>query len=77
MLYVLHATSIMFRNKMFFYSEELLTPRPTPMLEDHPLSTIRECLFNIFATTFRILRSQPEDAPYRGDSGPHNMEFYD
>jgi hypothetical protein len=31
-----------------FYGEEL-TPRPTPKLEDHPLSAIRDCLFNIFA----------------------------
>jgi hypothetical protein len=27
-----------FRNKVIFYGEELLAPRPTPKLEDHPLS---------------------------------------
>jgi len=32
----------------------LLTPRPTPKLEDHPLSAGRECLFNIFAVTLHI-----------------------
>jgi hypothetical protein len=29
----------------------LLAPRPTPKLEDHPLSAVRDCLFNIFAAT--------------------------
>jgi hypothetical protein len=33
-----------------FYGE-LLAPRPTPKLEDHPLSDARSCLFNIFAAT--------------------------
>jgi hypothetical protein len=53
----------------------LLPPRPTPKLEDHPLSTVRDCLFKIFATTLHnwrpFLHPQPEDAPCRGDStGP-------
>jgi hypothetical protein len=26
-----------FRNKVIFYGEELLAPRPTPKLEDRPL----------------------------------------
>ena len=37
-----------------FYGEELLAPRPTPKLEDHHLSAVRDCLFNIFAATLRI-----------------------
>jgi hypothetical protein len=49
------------------YGEGLLVPRPTPKLEDHPLSAVRDCLFNIFAAT---LHPQPEDAPHRGDKGP-------
>jgi hypothetical protein len=28
-------------------SEVLLAPRPTPKLEDHPLSAVHDCLFNI------------------------------
>ena len=36
-------------NKANFYGEDLLAPRPTPKLEDHPLSGVRDCLFNIFA----------------------------
>ena len=37
-----------------FYDEELLAPRPTPKLEDHPLSSVRDCLFDIFAATLHI-----------------------
>ena len=43
-----------FRTMTRFYGEELLTPRPTPKLEDHPLSATRDCLFNIFAATIHI-----------------------
>ena len=42
----------MFRDKAFFYGEELSKPRPNPKLEDHPLSAVRDCVFNIFAATF-------------------------
>jgi hypothetical protein len=42
-----------FLNKIF-YGEELLAPRPTPMLEDHLSSAVRDCLFNLFAVTLRI-----------------------
>jgi len=40
-----------FRGKTSLYGEELLTPRPTPKLEVHPLSAVRDFLFNIFAAT--------------------------
>jgi hypothetical protein len=40
-----------FLTKISFHSEELLAPRPTSKLEDHPLSAARDCLFNIFAAT--------------------------
>jgi hypothetical protein len=39
---------------MGFHGETLLKPRPTPQLEDHPLSAVRYCLFNIFAATLHI-----------------------
>jgi len=39
---------------MFFYREGLLAPRPTPKLEDHPSSVVRDCLFNLFAATLLI-----------------------
>ena len=31
-----------------------LTPRSTPKMEDHPLSSVRECIFSTFAAAFRI-----------------------
>jgi len=34
-----------------FYREGLLAPHPTPRLEDHPLSAVHDCLFNLFAAT--------------------------
>ena len=37
-----------------FYGKELLAPRPTPKLGDHPLSAARNCLFNIFAPTLHV-----------------------
>jgi hypothetical protein len=43
-----------FRNNLIFYGEELLAPFSTPKLEDHLLSAVRDCLFNIFAATLRI-----------------------
>jgi hypothetical protein len=41
----------MIRNKLRGFTEGggVLAPRPTPKLEDHPLSAVRDCLFNIFA----------------------------
>jgi len=41
-------------NKASFYGKLFLTPRPIPMLENHPLSDVRDCLFNIFAATLYI-----------------------
>jgi hypothetical protein len=61
---------------MTFYGEDLLTPRPSPKLEDYPLSAVRDCLFNVFAGTLHnwrpFLHPQPEDAPSRGDRDPLN-----
>ena len=41
-------------NMIRFYDEELLARRPTTKLEDHPLSAVRDCFFNIFAVTLHI-----------------------
>jgi hypothetical protein len=66
--------SEVFRKTVRFYCKELLSPRPTPELEDHPLSAVRHCLFNILAAILHIwrpfLHPQPEDAPCRGDRDP-------
>ena len=32
----------------------MLAPRPTPKLEGHPLSAVRDCLFNLLAATLHI-----------------------
>ena len=39
---------------MGFHGEALLAPRPTPKLEDHPLSAVHDCLFSLFAATLHI-----------------------
>ena len=69
----------LFRNMVIFYGEELLAPRPTPKLEDHPLSAVRDCLFNVFAATLHIwrpfLHPQPEDAPCRSDRDHLQSEY--
>jgi hypothetical protein len=54
-----------FWNKIIFYSEELQAPRPTPKLEDHPLSAVCNCLFNILAGTLHIWRPFPPSATWR------------
>ena len=43
-----------FCNMVNFYDDELLAPRPTPKLEDHTLSSVRNCLLNIIAATLHI-----------------------
>jgi hypothetical protein len=46
----------MFRNRFIFCGEGLLAPRPTPKLEDHPLSSVRGYLFNVFAANLPYWR---------------------
>jgi hypothetical protein len=53
-----------FHNKIIFYGEELLASHATPKLEDHPLSSVRNCLFNIFAATLHIWRASPPSATW-------------
>jgi hypothetical protein len=52
----------------------LRAPRPTPKLQDHPFSTVRDCLFNTLAATLHIwmsfLHQQPENEPCCGYSDP-------
>jgi hypothetical protein len=55
---------VIFRNKLIFYGEELLAPHPTPMMEDHPLSAVRDCLFNIFAASLHTWRASPPSATW-------------
>jgi hypothetical protein len=39
-------------------------PPPTPNLEGHPLSAVRDCLFSIFAATLHIWRPPPPSATW-------------
>ena len=43
-----------FCNMVHFYGEEMSAPRPSPKLEDHPLSAVHDCLFHIFAATLHM-----------------------
>jgi len=44
----------MFRKKVRFYSEELLSPSPAPKLDDKILSSVRDYLCIVFEPTFHI-----------------------
>jgi hypothetical protein len=48
-----------FGNKICFYWEVSLAPRPSPKLEDHSLFAIRDCWFNIFADTIHTEGRSP------------------
>ena len=64
---------------IFSYWEELLAPLPTPKLEGHPLSAVRDCLFNLFAATLHIgCRSSIRKLRKRHAvvTGTHNHGFY-
>ena len=62
------------RDMVNVYGEEVLAPRPTPKLEDYPLSAVRDCLFNIFSATLHIWMPFPQpqnkDAPCSGNRDP-------
>jgi hypothetical protein len=50
---------VTFRNKLIFYGDELLAPLSNHKPEDHPLSAVRDCLFDIFAATLHTWRPSP------------------
>jgi hypothetical protein len=43
-----------FRNYASFFHEAFSAPRSIPKLKNHALSSFRDCLFNVFATTLHI-----------------------
>jgi hypothetical protein len=45
---------IIYHNKYIFYREGLLAQLPTSNTENHPLSLVRECLFNIYLATLLV-----------------------
>jgi hypothetical protein len=44
----------LFCNKATFYSNELLGPRPTSNLEDHPFLAVLDCLCTISMPSFHV-----------------------
>jgi hypothetical protein len=49
-----------FRNNIIHFSRwGVVSPTPNLKLEDHSLSAVRDCLFNIFAATLHIWRPSP------------------
>jgi hypothetical protein len=55
---------VAFHMKLILNGEELLAQLPTPKLEDHPFSSLRNCLFNILAATLHIWRPSPPSATW-------------
>jgi hypothetical protein len=55
---------LLFRNILVFTMKSWKPLRPTSKQEDGPLSAVRDCLFNIFAVTFSILRPSPPSATW-------------
>jgi hypothetical protein len=55
---------VILRNNLIFLRFGVVSPRPTPKLENHPLSYVRECLFNIFAPTLQNWRESPPFATW-------------
>jgi uncharacterized protein YcgL (UPF0745 family) len=44
---------------VFFKYQNLSAPPPTPKLEGHPLSAVRDCLLNISEATLRVWTTSP------------------
>jgi len=62
-----------FRNRIRFYGEELLAPRPTPSCRSTPFACPRLLIQYIRSYPLYLrpyLHPQPEDAPSRGDRDP-------
>jgi hypothetical protein len=66
---------VVFRIKQTLsFTVGVVSPRPTPKLQDHPLSAVRD-YYSMYSQLSsmpggRLLHPQPEDAPCYGDSGP-------
>jgi hypothetical protein len=69
-----------FRSTFICFGEGLLSPRPTPKLEDYPLSFVRGCFSYIFTAIHHGWRSshhpQPEYATFCADRDLPNMDSY-
>jgi hypothetical protein len=54
---------VSFRNKLIFFSEELLAPRPTPKLKEHPLSAVPTAysIYSQLPSISRVTMGGPEN----------------
>jgi hypothetical protein len=43
--------------------DEFLAPRPTPKVENHALSAVCDCFFNIFSATLHTWRPKDKYSP--------------
>jgi hypothetical protein len=60
-----------FSNKIRFYGEGLLAPRPAPTLEDNPFPSLLIEYIRSYVPYWKpFFHPQPEDASCRGDRGP-------
>jgi len=51
-----HGLYFPYRNLSRFYGEAFLSSRRNPKLEVHPLSAVRDCLFNVFEASVHVCR---------------------
>jgi hypothetical protein len=67
---------VYFRNRLIFYGEELLAPRPTRRTTACRLSATAYSIYSQlpFISGGRLLHPQPEDALCHGEKDPSNMD---
>ena len=69
-------TGLFIHNMLILNGEDLLAPRPTPMLDSFRLSATDLSVYSQPPSISEsILHPQPEDAPCRGDSNPIIASF--
>jgi hypothetical protein len=49
---------VIFRDMLALTVKSCQPPRPTPMLQNYSLSTVRDCLFNALTTDLHVQRTQ-------------------
>jgi hypothetical protein len=62
---------MIFRNKLVFSRQGVVRPVTILMVEDHPLSFFRGCLFSIFAATLKL--PQDTDHTHKGNKPGYPM----
>jgi hypothetical protein len=60
--FLLYVGTIFNRIRRVLSRHNIKSVGPTPKLEDHPLSAVRDCLFNIFTASLHNWRVSPPSA---------------